>query len=50
MHSTARVLRANSPKGGDAKPPVYGTIVPTTAGLPARTLTHRSARHKAPTA
>jgi hypothetical protein len=27
-------LRANSPKGGDAKPPVYGTHVPTTAGLP----------------
>src|SRR5215469_5092349 len=31
---------ANSPKGGDAKPPVYGTYVPTTAGLPVRTLAH----------
>src|ERR1700751_1294436 len=31
---------ANSPKGGDAKPPVYGTHVPMTAGLPVRTLTH----------
>jgi hypothetical protein len=31
---------ANSPKGGDAKPPVYGTYVPMTAGLPVRTLTH----------
>src|SRR5215472_1196441 len=31
---------ANSPKGGDAKPPVYGTCVPMTAGLPVRTLTH----------
>jgi hypothetical protein len=31
---------ANSPKGGDAKPPVYGTQVPMTAGLPGRTLTH----------
>jgi len=50
MHSTARDLRANSPKGGDAKPPVYGTKVPTTAGLPARTLTHRGAPLQAPTA
>src|SRR5581483_12438334 len=33
MHSSAR-SRANSPKGGDAKPPVYGTHVPMTAGLP----------------
>src|SRR5579872_7258115 len=33
MHSNAR-FRANSPKGGDAKPPVYGTHVPMTAGLP----------------
>ncbi len=33
MHSSAR-FRANSPKGGDAKPPVYGTHVPMTAGLP----------------
>src|ERR1700680_3304142 len=39
MHSRC-VSRANSPKGGDAKPPVYGTRVPTTAGLPARTLNH----------
>src|ERR1700741_847944 len=35
----ARDSWANSPKGGDAKPPVYGTWVPMTAGLPARTLT-----------
>src|SRR5215469_1290512 len=31
---------ANSPEGGDAKPPVYGTSVPTIAGLPVRTLAH----------
>src|SRR5262249_28395642 len=42
-----RVLRANSPKGGDAKPPVYGTNGPMTAGLPARTLTHWRAGHQA---
>src|SRR5215472_4137537 len=46
MHSTRRI-RANSPKGGDAKPPVYGTYVPTTAGLPVRTLTHSAARSHA---
>ena len=39
----AAVSRANSPKGGDAKPPVYGTQVPMTAGLPVRTLTHSGA-------
>ena len=42
MHSSRR-FRANSPKGGDAKPPVYGTQVPMTAGLPVRTLTHSAA-------
>src|SRR5215472_13006163 len=31
---------ANSPKGGDAKRPVYGTELPTTAGWPVRTLAH----------
>lgn len=32
-HARSRLL-ANPPKGGDAKPPVYGTHVPMTAGLP----------------
>src|SRR5215831_4396894 len=41
---------ANSPKGGDAKPPVYGTSVPTTAGLPVRTLAHSDCAGHAPLA
>src|SRR5215472_6877950 len=41
---------ANSPKGGDAKPPVYGTCVPTTAGLPVRTLAHSDRAGHAPLA
>src|SRR5579864_2226041 len=41
------VSRANSPKGGDAKPPVYGTQVPMTAGLPGRTLTHSARSYQA---
>ena len=33
VSETGDPKRANPPKGGDAKPPVYGHV-PTTAGLP----------------
>src|SRR6056297_600440 len=33
VSETGSPIRANPPKGGDAKPPVYGRV-PTIAGLP----------------